>query len=63
MISKVLLERKGFETAKQDAGVPIIFLTAKSMKDDVVKGYNIGAGSDILDIDVFLHAANTLKNS
>lgn len=40
--------KDGFTLAKEirktDAGVPIIFLTAKSMKDDVVKGYNIGAG-------------------
>jgi len=39
--------KDGFTLAKEirktDVGVPIIFLTAKSMKDDVVKGYNIGA--------------------
>ncbi len=31
------------EIRKSDTTVPIIFLTAKSMKEDVVKGYNLGA--------------------
>lgn len=39
--------KDGFTLAKEiranDMNVPIIFLTAKSMKDDVVKGYQIGA--------------------
>ena len=39
--------KDGFTLAKEiranDMDVPIIFLTAKSMKDDVVKGYQIGA--------------------
>tara|TARA_B110000444_G_C18726202_1_gene540997 strand:+ start:134 stop:838 length:705 start_codon:yes stop_codon:yes gene_type:complete len=39
--------KDGFTLAKEiranDMNVPIIFLTAKSMKEDVVKGYQIGA--------------------
>jgi two-component system OmpR family response regulator len=39
--------KDGFTLAKEirnsDTVVPIIFLTAKSMKEDVVKGYNLGA--------------------
>jgi two-component system OmpR family response regulator len=39
--------KDGFTLAKeirqQDLQVPIIFLTAKSMKDDVLKGFQIGA--------------------
>lgn len=31
------------EIRKSDAFVPIIFLTAKSMKEDVVKGFHLGA--------------------
>jgi DNA-binding response OmpR family regulator len=53
--------KDGFTLAKEirktDTGVPIIFLTAKSMKDDVVKGYNIGADDYLtkpFDSDVLL---------
>ena len=53
--------KDGFTLAKEirktDVGVPIIFLTAKSMKDDVVKGYNIGADDYLtkpFDSDVLL---------
>ena len=53
--------KDGFSLAKEirnkDDGVPIIFLTAKSMKDDVVKGYNIGADDYLtkpFDSDVLL---------
>lgn len=39
--------KDGFTLAKEikekNSDVPIIFLTAKSMKDDVLKGYNLGA--------------------
>ncbi len=39
--------KDGFTLAKEirekDADVPIIFLTAKSMKEDVLKGYKVGA--------------------
>ena len=33
----------GTEIRKTNAGVPILFLTAKSLRDDVLKGYRIGA--------------------
>jgi DNA-binding response OmpR family regulator len=53
--------KDGFTLAKEirktDTEVPIIFLTAKSMKDDVVKGYNIGADDYLtkpFDSDVLL---------
>ena len=53
--------KDGFSLAKEirnkDDGVPIIFLTAKSMKDDIVKGYNIGADDYLtkpFDSDVLL---------
>ena len=39
--------KDGFTLAKEirskDKSTPIVFLTAKSMKDDVLKGYKIGA--------------------
>jgi DNA-binding response OmpR family regulator len=33
----------GTEIRKLNAGVPILFLTAKNLRDDVLKGYRIGA--------------------
>jgi DNA-binding response OmpR family regulator len=33
----------GAEIRKLNAGVPILFLTAKNLRDDVLKGYRIGA--------------------
>ena len=39
--------KDGFSLAKEiraiDQNIPILFLTAKSLKEDVVKGFNIGA--------------------
>ncbi|MGB1431086.1 MAG: response regulator transcription factor, partial [Flavobacteriaceae bacterium] len=39
--------KDGFTLAKEirskDKSIPVVFLTAKSMKDDVLKGYKIGA--------------------
>ena len=53
--------KDGFTLAKEirrvNSIVPIIFLTAKSMKDDVVKGYNLGADDYLtkpFDSDVLL---------
>ena len=53
--------KDGFTLAKEirsnDAAVPIIFLTAKSMKEDVLKGYNLGADDYLtkpFDSDVLL---------
>ncbi len=47
-ILDVMMPKKdGFTLAKEirsvNADIPIIFLTAKSMKEDVVKGYQVGA--------------------
>ncbi len=61
----------GFSVAakirENDKKVPIIFLTAKSMKEDMLKGYKSG-GDDYLtkpfDTDVLLHKINvTLRRS
>jgi DNA-binding response OmpR family regulator len=53
--------KDGFTLAKEirrtDIAIPIIFLTAKSMKEDVIKGYNIGADDYLtkpFDSDVLL---------
>ena len=39
--------KDGFTLAKEirsiDADIPILFLTAKSLKEDVIKGFKIGA--------------------
>ena len=45
------------EIRKSDTTIPIIFLTAKSMKDDVIKGYNLGADDYLtkpFDSDILL---------
>jgi len=47
-ILDVMMPRKdGFTLAKEirekDEQIPIIFLTAKTMKDDMLKGFNVGA--------------------
>jgi len=47
-ILDVMMPRKdGFTLAKEirekDEHIPIIFLTAKTMKDDMLKGFNVGA--------------------
>lgn len=47
-ILDLMMPRKdGFQLASEikeiDPGVPVIFLTAKSMKEDVLKGFTIGA--------------------
>jgi two-component system, OmpR family, response regulator len=57
----------GFSVATQirerDKKIPIIFLTAKGMKEDMLKGYNAG-GDDYLtkpfDTDVLLHKINVI---
>jgi len=42
----------GFDLAKHvrhiDEQVPVIFITAKSMKEDILKGYNVGADDYII---------------
>ena len=61
-ILDVMMPRKdGFTLAKEirekDEHIPIIFLTAKTMKDDMMKGFNVG-GDDYItkpfDSDVLL---------
>lgn len=47
ILDVMMPKRDGFTLAKdireKDAEMPIIFLTAKTMKDDVLKGFKIGA--------------------
>ncbi len=59
--------KDGFTLAKEirhnDTSVPIIFLTAKSMKEDVLKGYNLGADDYLtkpFDSEVLLLKMNAL---
>jgi len=62
-ILDVMMPRKdGFSLAKDirvtDTEVPIIFLTAKTMKEDVLKGYQAGADDYLnkpFDSEVLLH--------
>lgn len=47
----------GKEIRKLDADIPMIFLTAKSLKEDILKGYNVGADDYItkpFDTEVLL---------
>lgn len=53
LLLDVMMQKKdGFTLAKEirkvDAGVPIIFLTAKSMKEDKMEGFNAGADDYLL---------------
>lgn len=59
--------KDGFTLAKEirskDKKVPIIFLTAKSMKEDVLKGYKIGADDYLtkpFDTDILLKKLEVL---
>ena len=66
--------KDGFTLAKEirskDKSIPVVFLTAKSMKDDVLKGYKIGADDYLtkpFDADILLKKLEVLiqrtKNS
>ena len=59
----VMMPKKdGFSLAKDiravNADIPLIFLTAKSMKEDVLKGYQVGADDYLnkpFDSEILLH--------
>ena len=47
----------GSETRKIDTEIPLVFLTAKTLKEDILKGYNVGADDYItkpFDTEVLL---------
>ena len=47
----------GTEIRKLDANIPMVFLTAKTLKEDILKGYNVGADDYItkpFDTEVLL---------
>jgi len=61
--------KDGFTLAKEirskDKSIPIVFLTAKSMKDDVLKGYKIGADDYLtkpFDAEILLKKLEVLIN-
>lgn len=61
--------KDGFTLAKEirenNSEVPIVFLTAKSMKDDMIKGYKLGADDYLtkpFDSEILLHKINALFN-
>lgn len=52
----------GFELAKEikklEKNIPLIFLTAKAMREDIIEGYNVGADDYIIkpfDSEILLH--------
>jgi two-component system, OmpR family, response regulator len=59
----------GNEIKKINSDIPVIFLTAKSMKEDILKGYNLGADDYItkpFDTEVLIckiHAVIKRQNS
>lgn len=67
LLDVMMPKMDGFTLATQirerDKKIPIIFLTAKGMKEDMLKGYNSG-GDDYLtkpfDTDVLLHKINVI---
>ncbi len=51
------------EIRKTDKKIPFLFLTAKTLKEDIVKGYNLGADDYItkpFDTDIFLHKVKVI---
>ena len=51
------------EIRSKDKSIPVVFLTAKSMKDDVLKGYKIGADDYLtkpFDADILLKKLEVL---
>ena len=67
-ILDVMMPRKdGFSLAedirKTNKEIPIIFLTAKSMKEDILKGYKVGADDYLnkpFDSEVLLYKINAI---
>ena len=59
--------KDGFTLASEirevDSDIPIIFLTAKSMKDDILKGYKVGADDYLtkpFDSEILLHKIHAI---
>lgn len=55
----------GKEIKKQSPNVPIIFLTAKTLKEDVIKGFSIGADDYItkpFDSEVLIYKIKAIVN-
>ena len=67
-ILDVMMPRKdGFSLAKdireKNKEIPIIFLTAKTLKEDILKGYQVGADDYLnkpFDSEVLLHKINAM---
>jgi DNA-binding response OmpR family regulator len=62
VLDVMLPNKDGFSIAieirKLDEGVPLIFLTAKSLKEDIIKGFQVGADDYLtkpFDSDVLMH--------
>lgn len=62
VLDVMLPNKDGFSIAidirKIDEGIPLIFLTAKSLKEDVLRGFEVGADDYLtkpFDSDVLLH--------
>jgi DNA-binding response OmpR family regulator len=70
VITDVMMPKKdGFALAKEirdaNRSIPMIFLTAKSLKEDVLKGYRAGADEYLVkpfDADILLHKINAILN-
>ena len=67
LLDVMMPKMDGFSVATQirerDKKIPIIFLTAKGMKEDMLKGYNVGADDYLtkpFDTDVLLHKINVI---
>ena len=67
-ILDVMMPRKdGFTLAqdirKSNKEIPIVFLTAKTMKEDILRGYQVGADDYLnkpFDSEVLLHKINAM---
>lgn len=69
ILDVMMPHKDGFTLAREiksiDADMPLIFLTAKSMKEDMLKGYQVGADDYIVkpfDSEVLLYKIRAILN-
>jgi two-component system OmpR family response regulator len=69
ILDVMMPHKDGFTLASEirevDSDIPLIFLTAKSMKDDILKGYKVGADDYLtkpFDSEVLLYKIKAILN-
>jgi DNA-binding response OmpR family regulator len=69
ILDVMMPQKDGFELAreirKRDPDIPLLFLTAKSMKEDMLRGYQVGADDYLtkpFDTEVLLYKIKAILN-